>query len=99
LIAIIRQFHLQERRAFQRAVKCRRAGCRLARRPTRNHTGRAYGQSAQSVAEFLDLDTRAYMLDRLSLDFVTQQQQHKDREGISSAFTLPIEWSSSTMIS
>jgi hypothetical protein len=39
------------------------------------------------------LDTRAYMLERLSLDFVTQQQQHKGREEIRSAFTLPVHMS------
>src|SRR4029077_209935 len=33
--------------------------------------------SAQSAAELSDLDTRAYMLERLSSKFVTQQKQQK----------------------
>jgi hypothetical protein len=44
---------------------------------------------AQSAAETSNFDTRAYMLEWLSLAFVTQQQQHKGREEIRSAFTLP----------
>jgi hypothetical protein len=34
-------------------------------------------QPAQSAAELRNLDTRAYMLEQLSLAFLTQQQQHK----------------------
>jgi hypothetical protein len=45
---------------------------------------------AQSAAELGDVDTRAYMLEQLSLAFVTQQRQHEGREEIQSAFTLPV---------
>jgi hypothetical protein len=48
----------------------------------RKHFVGTYEQPAQSAAELSNLDTRAYMLERLSLDFVTQQQQHKGREEI-----------------
>jgi hypothetical protein len=61
-----------------------------ARATTRKHIAETYIQAAQSAAELSVLDTRAYMLERLSLEFVTQQQQHKGRKQIRSAFTLPV---------
>jgi hypothetical protein len=45
----------------------------------RGHIAGTCNQRAQSAAELSDMDTRAYMLERLSLDFVTQQQQLKQR--------------------
>jgi hypothetical protein len=46
----------------------------------RKHIAVCCIERTQSAAELSVLDTRAYMLEWLSLDFVTQQQQHKGRE-------------------
>src|SRR5579862_6052293 len=99
LIAIIRQFHWRERRAFWGAVKQMPPRAARATPTERRHIVGSYARRAQSTAELNVLDTRAYMLERLSLDFVTKQQQHKGRKEIRSAFTLPVGWSSATMIS
>jgi len=68
--------------------------CTAQATPTeRKHIGGSCIRWAQSAAELNVLDTRAYMLERLSLDFATQQQQHKGRKEIWSAFTLPVDMS------
>src|SRR5580692_4518605 len=77
LIAIIRKFHLQERCASNGSSNAAAPDAAGARATTRKHFGGTCIQPAQSAAELRDLDTRAYMLERLSLDFMTQQQQHK----------------------
>jgi hypothetical protein len=48
----------------------------------RKHIAGRCSRPAQSAAELNDLDTRAYMLEWVSLEFVTQQQQHKGRQEI-----------------
>src|SRR3984885_11879933 len=80
LIAIIRQFHLRERCAFQSAVKQTPPRAARATLTGGKHIAGGSIRRAQSAAELNVLDTRAYMLERLSLDFVTRQQQHKGRK-------------------
>jgi hypothetical protein len=77
LITIIRQFHLQERRAFQRIVKQTPRRTAQATPTERRRIAGSCIRRTQSAAELNGLDTRAYMPERLWLDFVPQQQQQQ----------------------